>query len=531
MVGPLPLRNFVLVFLGAILATLAGGCYSITNGWLDPTAVGRFNRTTSLEIRDSLSLEDTPGGLPGESSPIREDQEIVYEDYPISGGDALVVEIQELRDRGIPFQAQVSVANSGFVNLPTVGRVRAAGLTVGQFEEELQKALREKEILVAPEVTVNPQFLQKGTYSIFGIGVSASDNSPLRAGTFPVRRPDLRLLEAINQVGGLNEFVSDVYIFRLGISVAKVPEDPPFESSSEEPEEKDGVNARNLPAAQASEVLEKAADAGGRPRSKPEPLPNDPKRELFDVVEAGAKEEPSQSAPPTPRELSEPEPVDPFLWVNDEWVPNPARRSAQESSAATAGIEAQAPTPMTNWSRIAGESPFRIIRISADALRQGDPESNIFVRAGDVLRIVSGEIGVYYVMGQVNRPGPYRFEAEPVTLKSAIAVAGGLAGLAWPTRCTVYRRIGPREQMIQVNLDRIFAGQDPDFLVKRGDIVNVGTHPLAPFLQRIRAWTLPTPVNNVGYSFTYSRNFADLDSYGVRQNPANIPDRFPNFFP
>ena len=63
-------------------------------------------------------------------------------------------------------------------------------------------------------MTVQPLYLQKATYSVFGIGVSASNNAPLRAGTFPIRTPELRVLEAINQVGGLNEFVTEVYVFR-----------------------------------------------------------------------------------------------------------------------------------------------------------------------------------------------------------------------------------------------------------------------------------------------------------------------------
>ncbi len=58
----------------------------------------------------------------------------------------------------------------------------------------------------------------------------------------------------------------------------------------------------------------------------------------------------------------------------------------------------------------------------------------------DVIRIISGEIGVYYVMGQVSNPGPYRFGAEQITLKAAIAAAGNLSVLAWPSNCTIYRR-------------------------------------------------------------------------------------------
>ena len=187
--------------------------------------------------------------------------------------------------------------------------------------------------------------------------------------------------------------------------------------------------------------------------------------------------------------------------------------------------------PTVNWARIAGDTTYRVIRIPAELLRSGDPGFNIYIRAGDVIRIISGEIGVFYVMGQVNRVGVFAFNAEPITLKAAIATAGGLSELAWPDRCTVYRRLGQREQMIQVDLDAVFAGEAPDFYIKRGDIINVGTHPFAPFLRRIRDVTLPNILSTVGYSYTYARNFADIDSFGVRQNPHNKPDTFPNLFP
>ena len=188
-------------------------------------------------------------------------------------------------------------------------------------------------------------------------------------------------------------------------------------------------------------------------------------------------------------------------------------------------------TPAVNWARIAGDSSFRVIRVPAGLLRSGDPELDLIIRPGDVIRVVSGEIGVYYVMGQVNRVGAFAFNAEPITLKAAIAAAGGLSSLAWPDRCTVYRRIGQREQMIQVDLDRIFAGTDADFMIRRADIINVGTHPFAPFLRRIRGLTLPNPVSNVGYSFTYARNFADIDSFVAQSNPADRSQTFPLIFP
>jgi len=77
----------------------------------------------------------------------------------------------------------------------------------------------------------------------------------------------------------------------------------------------------------------------------------------------------------------------------------------------------------------------------------------------------------------------------------------------------------------------VFAGKQDDVEIRRGDIINVGTSPLAPWLARLRALTLPNPTATMGYSFTYSRNFADIDSFGAQPNPATRPKKFENLFP
>ncbi len=525
------------MFLGlwvGLLASLAG-CNSILNAWLDPTVLGSFAKNRTMEIRTALTLEDTPFGIPGAEYPRLEDLDPQICEYPITAGDTLAIEINELRQRQVPFQAEAQVASGGYVNLPVVGRINAVGMTVPEFEDALATRLRDRSVLRAPEVVVNALFLQKATYSVFGIGVSASTDAPLRAGVFPIRRPDLHLLEAINQVGGLNEFVTDVFVFRTNEPCAPPPEPgAPNESPGQPPTMRD---------------RQEPEGAVGTPEGAREVLPSPEEteqalaqRELLDAVsgaeQTGEEERPTEAKEEDRdrRELVdsiEADPSRPYLWINGEFVPNPSYEgSAVAAEPSGAAPRALAPiAPAVNWSRIAGDVTDRVIHIPADALRNGDPEVNINVRAGDVIRIISGEIGVYYVMGQVNRVGPFAFNAEQITLKSAIAAAGGLSGLAWPDRCTVYRRIGQREQMIQVNLDRIFAGKDADFQIRRGDIINVGTHPFAPFLQRIRGLTLPNPTTTVGYGFTYVRNFADIDSFAVKQNPRNQPKKFPNLFP
>lgn len=504
------------------------------NGWLDPTNLGDFKHSATNEIRTSLTLEDTPLGIPGATYPTPEDRQIIVEDFPISAGDTLTVEINELRQRGQAYQAQVQVTPSGFVSLPVLGRIQIAGMTVTEFQAALVAALQEKSVLVDPDVTVNTIFMQKATYSLFGVGVSAANNAPLRAGIFPIRRPDLTLLEAINQVGGLNEFVTEIYVFRydqpkISEQVIPQPRAPMRESAPQAPVLAPVPNSEPEPLDELNRAdQENAATAKVHPQTDPE---------VEDLLEAAERADQREKDPIVPVQRNEdltPEPPSPYLYVDGEFVPNPEYRGPaiiREPEPGEMPPAFDTVAPAVNWARLAGETTFRIIAVPANQLRSGDPQVNIYVRPGDVIRIVSGEIGVYYVMGQVNRAGGFAFNAEPVTLKQAVAAAGGLSGLAWPDRCTVYRQLGQRDQMIQVNLDRVFAGQDADFFIKRGDIINVGTHPFAPFLQRIRGLTLPNPVTNVGYTFTYARNFADIDSFAVRQNPANEPDRFPNLFP
>lgn len=489
----------------------AGACNSFHNGWLDPTVLGGFKQNRELQIRTSLTLDDPPSRIPGATLPTVADLIPIPREFDIMGGDSLAIEINELRQRAVPFQVQIQVSPTGMVNLPVVGKIRAGGMTPSKFQQALVRRLQEKKVLLNPEVTVNPLFLQKATYTIFGIGVSASNVAPLRAGTFPIRRPDLRLLDAINQVGGLNEFVTEIYIFRK--------------------DEADGLNGQaggeeipSLPDVQAGDpdgLLKPDEGLADSPAKSP-------KDEVLEAVD-DSQEVVAHPKGDDGRDAAvemKPPPVDPYLFVDGKFIRNPAHPKTTETGT-VGGVVSQHSTviPASNWSRLAGDRSQRIIVVSADRLRSGDMSVNVIVRAGDVIRIVQGEIGVYYVMGQVNRVGAFAFNSEDITLKAAIAAAGGLSGLAWPTRCTIYRRIGANEQMVQVNLDRIFAGLDDDFLIRRGDIINIGTHPFAPFLQRIRGLTLPTPTTTVGYGFIYSRNFADIDSFAVQANPNNRPSR------
>ena len=69
-----------------------------------------------------------------------------------------------------------------------------------------------------------------------------------------------------------------------------------------------------------------------------------------------------------------------------------------------------------------------------------------------------------------------------------------------------------------MNLDAIFAGLEDDFFLRDDDILNIGTHIVAPFLYVIRNSFRFT----YGFGFVYDRNFADVDAYSTKINPQQL---------
>jgi protein involved in polysaccharide export with SLBB domain len=153
----------------------------------------------------------------------------------------------------------------------------------------------------------------------------------------------------------------------------------------------------------------------------------------------------------------------------------------------------------------------RLIRIPADKLLAGDPRYNIIIKPGDTIHVPVDIIGEFVIGGNVNRSGYIDITGRQMTLKMAIAAAGGLGPLAWPKNVEVIRRIGTaREEIVMVDLDKIASGEQPDFFIKPNDMINVGTHPTSRWRAVLRNAFRAT----YGFGFVYDRNFADID-YGT----------------
>ena len=158
----------------------------------------------------------------------------------------------------------------------------------------------------------------------------------------------------------------------------------------------------------------------------------------------------------------------------------------------------------------------RVIEIPVKALMEGDPRYNIVIRPNDLINIPLGNVGEYFVGGNVARPGAYNLTGRRINVKQAIVSAGGFSPLAWPSRAELTRRVSKdQEQTIQIDLDAIFAGKAADFYLRPNDTLNVGSSPAATFLAVLRnAFRV-----SYGFGFVYDRNFADSDTFAAEGDP------------
>jgi polysaccharide export outer membrane protein len=109
------------------------------------------------------------------------------------------------------------------------------------------------------------------------------------------------------------------------------------------------------------------------------------------------------------------------------------------------------------------------IRISE--LLAGESASNPVILPGDVVTIL--EARPIYVIGGVASPRRIATRAA-MTLSRAISTSGGVAKNGDPERITIYRRSRSATATIEVNLERVRAGLEPDPALEAFDIVEVG---------------------------------------------------------
>jgi len=94
----------------------------------------------------------------------------------------------------------------------------------------------------------------------------------------------------------------------------------------------------------------------------------------------------------------------------------------------------------------------KVINIELKKLiEQGDTSLDISIRDGDAIYV--SKAGVFYITGEVQRPGSYKHDETPTVLK-AITVAGGLTDHGAPGRIRIIRIIDGDEVVLKnVSMD------------------------------------------------------------------------------
>ena len=112
----------------------------------------------------------------------------------------------------------------------------------------------------------------------------------------------------------------------------------------------------------------------------------------------------------------------------------------------------------------------KIYPIDVEELTSGlNPEANILILSGDTIKVKQRD--VFYVRGEVNRPGEYQLSDE-MTIMEAIAVAGDFAKYADRNNIKIQRKKKDGTlEIIPVSLNNIVKNKEDNVKLQPGDVV------------------------------------------------------------
>ncbi len=486
------------VLLAAAAAGLSG-CNSMTNpidylnlrnSFLDPSQVGRFDmanpggrvQPVTWPILDSLAVNDPPARpWKGSVAPTVADLSVSHKPYKLGPGDVVTVSVFELVVPGQESVQTRQVNTQGEINLDFVGSLKVKGLTVRQVQNRIVQKLIESGQMSAPgphqpgpQVNVDLTEARGRVFSILG-----GTGHP---GTYNIMSPDFHLLDALALAGDISDQpgIRWLYVIR---PVSRQTEQKSVGITSHT-----GHPASQSSAGMLQSIANQVSGATSITPSAQAKI-NQDQGELNNAMNSS-----DQSAAPH------------YVYLNGRWVELAAKSHSPSQVQSKMPREFNFATAVAGMKRNAPAMPTHslIIRIPIRQLREGNPRDNIIIHAGDVIMVPQLDPQYYYMMGTVNRPGVYTLTGQKITIKQAVAAAGNLSSLAIPRRCELIRRIGHSQEMIiQVNLQKIFDGTEPDIFLKSNDVVNCGSDMFAYPLAVVRSGFS----SSYGFGFTYDRNY------------------------
>jgi len=515
-------------------------------GCKEPGTIGRFKSipVTNIILDNLGVVDEDPEPYIGARDAVAQDLVPSLSEYVIGPGDVLRVSINELYQVDQQWIDNIPVSDTGYITLPVIGQVPAANLTelevIAKIEEELVP-----DIIKTPNIGV--VVLSSNTKTFL---ISGAVRAP---GPYELRRPDLRISEAYALAGGIPSTGSDyAYVIRTikNDDLANMEDD--FGGYNDWNETTDdllgspavGQDVQEVPIytgqedvandieETAEEDINEVIDVIDAPGDLPsvnveEPEDEDASNEaLIDsiaplsvIVTLSEKIDSERNAliEAVFDENAEGETVTAEDEINAEVMKDGDRWKIVSDGGEAQKIDAPKPQGVqpadeAAWgfekSTAIGISQ-EVIRIDLRKLNNGDLSQNIVIQPGDDIHTPVNSQGVFYVMGQMGRTGTYNIsQGQKMTLKQVIAAAGPFTPTAWPSRCELTRRVGKNKEVsFRVNLQKLMEGTAPNMFIKEGDVINIGSHPVARWLAVVRQSFRAT----YGFGFVYDRNFADKD--------------------
>jgi protein involved in polysaccharide export with SLBB domain len=127
--------------------------------------------------------------------------------------------------------------------------------------------------------------------------------------------------------------------------------------------------------------------------------------------------------------------------------------------------------PLIGEVALAGQSVQQATRVIHDRL-----QARFLVNPQVSIAVLEPAKRLFTVLGQVQRPGTYRFpEQQNLDLLQVIGIAGGYTRLADPGTIIVKRRIDGSERVIRLDGKRLARGENAEpFSMMSGDVITVG---------------------------------------------------------
>jgi protein involved in polysaccharide export with SLBB domain len=514
--------------LGGVLSLGAGGCKEAGDflkvdrtRFLAPEHVVRQPEGSPINpiLADIGPADRSQALLPNAEFPAEADWQYSDEDYVIGPTDIVDISVLDLMAEGLETVLRREVSETGYIDLPLLGerRVKTEGLTAKQLQKEIVNVYSPN-ILRNPVVSVTIAARRNNTFSMIG-AIS-------RPGTYSLTRRDMRLLDALALGGGVSQMkIKYLYVIRQNPATRIV--------TSEEGGGAGGKTAAPVELPPLPEEIPGGGRDANASATRPGPAPaaatsksaldaNDALRALHEALQGPGGDTRPAPAPgvvrlsvgetgPAAGPAMRPAPAeDKWVYAGGKWVRATSEPASQPAATptATAPTTRQGPADPFGWKKVDKSDNARIVAVNLDQLQNGDPRMNIIVRNNDVINIPLLDIGEFYISGEVARPGVYSLTGRQITLKQAVAAAGNMGPLAWPENTILIRRVGgAQEQVIPVDLEAIFRGQDPDVYLKPDDVIAVGSDARSSFLLVLRNAFRMT----YGFGFIYDRNFAVLD--------------------